>query len=536
MVSQKAMPMTKDQIQGIDAFSTPKIAPATPMQAWQKPLDRQDSPDILPSLSLGRSSAELKAAYVNSDMSHVLLTSAKSALGGASTPSRLHSGEHKGANLLSFSMSKYEKSVDDMAAPLRNHMGPSSSHRVCAPAADSRMLSNGSFTFSHEEHIACGNVGVADESAPTLSNNSERALNAEATHIADFAVALCSPVPGEVANNAYKLYSEFFPSTSTAQNAVFLSSSMVMDAHPNPFPREMDSSTLLPPEFCGQSSKPGGAQSVYVHNNAQTENSKKRKLTTNEKEAISKGLLVPKQEPVYEELHGIQELSSHVDACSTGAINLTRKVYSNGNVSKDFSFLKSPRPESESLPKPLSSKVFKHITYMENCAEEVKPTVGLELFTLSENSSTLFAGAASCILSSKAGAWEAPAQCKSSMDGDWGKFLALSARPSAGNANTTILLPFQQRFKDLQAFLKQCDEADQKERMQGLRLLSPVARNGYAVELETRAIHLSLEEGKELKRMRLLNVLGKVSESSIEESGATPHGPKLPVPGATSCL
>ncbi|KAI5071132.1 hypothetical protein GOP47_0013383 [Adiantum capillus-veneris] len=93
-------------------------------------------------------------------------------------------------------------------------------------------------------------------------------------------------------------------------------------------------------------------------------------------------------------------------------------------------------------------------------------------------------------------------------DADWGKFLALSATPIANDIATTNakVLPFQQRFKQLQAFLKQCDEADQNGCLHALRSLPAAARSGHAVELETRAIRLSLEEGKEMKRMRLLNL------------------------------
>ncbi|MCO5547200.1 hypothetical protein L7F22_000645 [Adiantum nelumboides] len=118
-------------------------------------------------------------------------------------------------------------------------------------------------------------------------------------------------------------------------------------------------------------------------------------------------------------------------------------------------------------------------------------------------------------------------------DANWGKFLALSATPIASEAAITNakVFPFQQRFKQLQAFLKQCDEADQNGCLHALRSLSAAARSGHAVELESRAIRLSLEEGKEMKRMRLLNVLGKLSERALDDAGATPQGPRLPAPG-----
>lgn len=107
-----------------------------------------------------------------------------------------------------------------------------------------------------------------------------------------------------------------------------------------------------------------------------------------------------------------------------------------------------------------------------------------------------------------------PVKRGSPNDGDWGKFLALSATPVGQTAeiDANNMLPFQRRFKQLQEFLKQCDESDQKYCLQALRSLSAAARTDHAVELETRAVRLSLEEGKELKRMKLLNVLGKFSE------------------------
>lgn len=135
-------------------------------------------------------------------------------------------------------------------------------------------------------------------------------------------------------------------------------------------------------------------------------------------------------------------------------------------------------------------------------------------------------------------AGKAPLAVGSSTDADWGRFLALSATPVRDSTEicTDSMLPFQRRFMHLQAFLKQCDEPDQKDCLQALRSLSAAARSGHAVELETRAIRLSLEEGKEMKRMRMLNVLGRMHDSNLDDAGATPHGPRLPAPGAASSL
>ena len=58
------------------------------------------------------------------------------------------------------------------------------------------------------------------------------------------------------------------------------------------------------------------------------------------------------------------------------------------------------------------------------------------------------------------------------VDGDWGKFLALSATPVPVVQSTAErsceVLPFQQRFKQLQTFLKQCDESDQTYCLEGI--------------------------------------------------------------------
>ncbi|CAL9116657.1 uncharacterized protein LOC135633319 isoform X2 [Musa acuminata AAA Group] len=68
---------------------------------------------------------------------------------------------------------------------------------------------------------------------------------------------------------------------------------------------------------------------------------------------------------------------------------------------------------------------------------------------------------------------------------------------------------WKDRFLRLQMFLKTCDQSYQEDYIQMLRSLSAIGRSRHAVELEKRAIHLLLEEGKELQRMKALNVLGK---------------------------
>ncbi|XP_078448410.1 uncharacterized protein LOC144716986 [Wolffia australiana] len=70
---------------------------------------------------------------------------------------------------------------------------------------------------------------------------------------------------------------------------------------------------------------------------------------------------------------------------------------------------------------------------------------------------------------------------------------------------------WKERFLMLQKFLNQCDQSDQEEYIQTLRSASAAVRSKHAVDLEKRAIHLLLEEGKELSRMKMLNILGTPS-------------------------
>ncbi|XP_073158120.1 uncharacterized protein [Henckelia pumila] len=71
-----------------------------------------------------------------------------------------------------------------------------------------------------------------------------------------------------------------------------------------------------------------------------------------------------------------------------------------------------------------------------------------------------------------------------------------------------------ERFIHLQKFLKQCDETNQREYMQTLMHLSPAELSKHAVDLEKRAIQLTMEEGNEMQRMKALNILGKPSPTN----------------------
>lgn len=83
------------------------------------------------------------------------------------------------------------------------------------------------------------------------------------------------------------------------------------------------------------------------------------------------------------------------------------------------------------------------------------------------------------------------------------------ASPSSNNPKGVKKLHWEERFLQLQILLKKLDEADQEDYLQMLRSLSSVDLSKLAVELEKRAIQLSLEEAKEVQRVGVLNILGK---------------------------
>ncbi|KAM7529514.1 hypothetical protein LguiB_032924 [Lonicera macranthoides] len=69
---------------------------------------------------------------------------------------------------------------------------------------------------------------------------------------------------------------------------------------------------------------------------------------------------------------------------------------------------------------------------------------------------------------------------------------------------------WSERFIRLQNYLKHCDNSNQEAYVQKVRSFTVEERSKHAVELEKRAINLLLEEGRELERMKVLNVLGKI--------------------------
>lgn len=66
-----------------------------------------------------------------------------------------------------------------------------------------------------------------------------------------------------------------------------------------------------------------------------------------------------------------------------------------------------------------------------------------------------------------------------------------------------------ERFLHLQKFLKQCDESYNRDYIHLLLNMSTAERSRHAVELEKRAIQLTVEEGKQMNRMKAHNILGK---------------------------
>ncbi|CAN6218623.1 unnamed protein product [Urochloa humidicola] len=88
-----------------------------------------------------------------------------------------------------------------------------------------------------------------------------------------------------------------------------------------------------------------------------------------------------------------------------------------------------------------------------------------------------------------------------------------------------------ERFLRLQAFLRNNEQSGQEEYVRMLQSLSSVGRSKHAIELEKRAANLLIEEGKELQKMKVLNVLGKLSPTDAPRFPAQPATVKhLPFP------
>ncbi|KAI7741261.1 hypothetical protein M8C21_022869 [Ambrosia artemisiifolia] len=75
---------------------------------------------------------------------------------------------------------------------------------------------------------------------------------------------------------------------------------------------------------------------------------------------------------------------------------------------------------------------------------------------------------------------------------------------------------WEERLLKLQNFLKALDSSNQDDYHQRLHSLSSVGLSRVAVELEKRSIQLSMEEAKEVRRSKLVNVLDKFPVSAGE--------------------
>lgn len=75
--------------------------------------------------------------------------------------------------------------------------------------------------------------------------------------------------------------------------------------------------------------------------------------------------------------------------------------------------------------------------------------------------------------------------------------------------NSAAMDNWNARFVQLQKYLKQCDSSNPEVYLQKLRSFSTDECSRRAVELERRAIQLMMEEGREIERVKDLNVLGK---------------------------
>ncbi|TVU00711.1 hypothetical protein EJB05_53853, partial [Eragrostis curvula] len=89
-----------------------------------------------------------------------------------------------------------------------------------------------------------------------------------------------------------------------------------------------------------------------------------------------------------------------------------------------------------------------------------------------------------------------------------------SATGTQDDVEQSSIQYWSERFNRLQTYLENCDRSTQEGYLRKLRSLSAAGRSMHAIELEKRAIHLLVEEGKELQRMKALNVLGKVSPNA----------------------
>ncbi|XP_076934912.1 uncharacterized protein LOC143601369 [Bidens hawaiensis] len=84
------------------------------------------------------------------------------------------------------------------------------------------------------------------------------------------------------------------------------------------------------------------------------------------------------------------------------------------------------------------------------------------------------------------------------------------------NAKGFSIQHWEERYKKLQNFLKALDSSNQDDYRQMLHSLSSAGLSRIVVELEKRAIILSMEEAKEVQRAKLVDILDKFPISAGE--------------------
>ncbi|XP_072147622.1 uncharacterized protein [Setaria viridis] len=111
------------------------------------------------------------------------------------------------------------------------------------------------------------------------------------------------------------------------------------------------------------------------------------------------------------------------------------------------------------------------------------------------------------------------------------QFASPAAAPNRAHPPRSSNQDRSDRFLRLQTFLRNNEQSGQEEYIRMLRSLSSVGLSKHAIELEKRAANLLVEEGKELQKMKVLNVLGKLSPTDAPQFPAQPATVKhLPFP------
>ncbi|GMH18134.1 hypothetical protein Nepgr_019975 [Nepenthes gracilis] len=79
---------------------------------------------------------------------------------------------------------------------------------------------------------------------------------------------------------------------------------------------------------------------------------------------------------------------------------------------------------------------------------------------------------------------------------------------------------WQERYLEMQMLLRKLDHSSQEDYLHMLRSLSSVELSRHAVELEKRAIQLSLEEGKELQRFNMTPHITEQAFAGLTHTGS----------------